>query len=120
MRGGGEAARSSRSAHHPQPIILRDAYFATVAELQLAEIYTAIGESDAAIEQLGPALAVPSPVSAGGLNVDPAWARLRGNPRFEWRWRGSRLFGSAGQSPTADAQVVRRRDHMEFTRFGGR
>lgn len=42
MRGGGEAARSSRSAHHPQPIILRDAYFATVAELQLAEIYTTI------------------------------------------------------------------------------
>jgi hypothetical protein len=49
----------------------------------LGEIYTVVGEPDAAIELLRGVLAVPSPVSAAGLKVDPTWAPLRGNPRFE-------------------------------------
>jgi TolB-like protein/Tfp pilus assembly protein PilF len=61
----------------------KDALDATSAELQLAQIYTVVGEPDAAIEQLHAALAVPSDVSAAGLKADPTWAPLRSNPRFE-------------------------------------
>jgi serine/threonine-protein kinase len=61
----------------------KDALDAPSARRQLAEIYTVLGEPDAAIEQLQAALAVPSDVSAAGLKADPTWAPLRSNPRFE-------------------------------------
>jgi len=61
----------------------KDAFYATIAEVQLAETYTVVGELDAAIEQLRAVLAVPSPFSVAGLRADPTWAPLRRNPRFE-------------------------------------
>jgi len=61
----------------------KDAYYAPIVQVQLAEIYTALGEPDTAIDQLRAALAVPSHVSASGLKADPTWAPLRGNPHFE-------------------------------------
>ncbi len=61
----------------------KDAYYATIPHLQLAEIYTVVGEPDSAVEQLRAALSVPSAVSAAGLKADPTWTPLRGNPRFE-------------------------------------
>ena len=49
----------------------------------LAQIYTVIGEPDKAIDHLDTLLRVPSFLSPAFLRVDPVWARLRGNPRFE-------------------------------------
>lgn len=61
----------------------KDELEATVAEVQLAEIYAILGEPDSAIERLHAALAVPSRFSAASFRADPTWALLRGNPRFE-------------------------------------
>jgi eukaryotic-like serine/threonine-protein kinase len=77
-----QAIQEGRRAVELLPLS-KDALDATSAELQLAQIYTVVGEPDAAIEQLHAALAVPSDVSAAGLKADPTWAPLRGNPRFE-------------------------------------
>ncbi len=60
----------------------RDAYFGMNNVISLAAIYAAVGESDAAIDQLKAALAVPSRVSVQVLRVDPHWNPLRANPRF--------------------------------------
>jgi len=61
----------------------KDAFYASIAEVQLAEIYTVLGESGGAVEQLHAALAVPSPFSAAGLKADPTWTPLHGNRQFE-------------------------------------
>jgi len=46
-------------------------------------IYALIDQRDGAIEQLRAVLAIPSPISPGLLRVDPTWASLRGDPRFQ-------------------------------------
>ena len=61
----------------------KDALDATFAIRDLAEIYMAVGEANAAIDQLQGMIAVPSYASAAGIKADPTWAPLRGNPRFE-------------------------------------
>ena len=51
--------------------------------LALAATYTQFGEYDAAVEQLDRVLSIPSLVSSPLLRVDPLWAPLRSNPRFQ-------------------------------------
>jgi hypothetical protein len=51
--------------------------------VELVEIYMRTGAYDAALDQLEYLLSIPSPVTRGLLRVDPLYARLRGNPRFE-------------------------------------
>jgi hypothetical protein len=60
----------------------KDALDATYAMRQLAEIYTVVGEPNAAIDQLRAMIAVPSPDSPTSLKADPTWAPLRNDPRF--------------------------------------
>jgi serine/threonine-protein kinase len=81
----GHRAQAIQEGHRAVELLplSKDAFDATSAKLQLARIYTTVGEPDAAIEQLQAALAVPSPISAAGLKANPTWAPLRGNPRFE-------------------------------------
>jgi hypothetical protein len=50
---------------------------------QLARIYLLVGEPDLALDQLEPLLKVPYYLSPGWLKIDPNFAPLRGNPRFE-------------------------------------
>jgi serine/threonine-protein kinase len=50
---------------------------------QLARIYLLLGEPEKALDQLEPVLKVPYWLSPGWLRVDPNFASLRGNPRFE-------------------------------------
>jgi tetratricopeptide (TPR) repeat protein len=61
----------------------RDAVDGPLVSVNLARIYTMLGRSDAAIDQLQVVLSKPGPLSPGWLRADPLWAPLRGNPRFE-------------------------------------
>jgi tetratricopeptide (TPR) repeat protein len=55
----------------------------------LARIYVLLGEPEQALEQLELLLNVPSSLSSGWLKIDPNFAPLRGNPRFERLVNGS-------------------------------
>jgi serine/threonine protein kinase/Flp pilus assembly protein TadD len=49
----------------------------------LARIYVMVGEHDEAIHLLEDVMSVPATLGIGALRLDPAWAPLRGQPRFE-------------------------------------
>lgn len=50
---------------------------------QLARIYILVGERDKALDALEPLLKIPYWLSPAWLKIDPNFAPLRGNPRFE-------------------------------------
>ena len=55
----------------------------TYFQHQLARIYILVGEPDKALDQLEPLLKIPYYLSPGWLKIDPTFAPLRGNPRFQ-------------------------------------
>jgi len=50
---------------------------------QLARIYLLTGEPEKALDLLEPLLKIPYSLSPGLLRIDPNFAPLKGNPRFE-------------------------------------
>ena len=58
---------------------------ATGPEIQkgLVEICLLVGENEKALDRLEPLLKMPGLLSPGWLRIDPTFAPLRGNPRFE-------------------------------------
>jgi tetratricopeptide (TPR) repeat protein len=50
---------------------------------KLVEIYVLVGENERALELLEPLLEIPHGFSPGRLRIDPTFAPLRGNPRFD-------------------------------------
>ncbi|MFC1628509.1 protein kinase [Gemmatimonadota bacterium] len=60
-----------------------DAYSGPESSAGLAEIYTMVGEFDAAIDQLDYLLSIPSFRSVPLLEIDPMWAPLRDHPQFQ-------------------------------------
>ena len=63
--------------------ISRDAFVGPYIQLQLARIYLLVGEPEKALDQLKPLLKMPYYLSPSWLKIDPTFAPLRGNPRFE-------------------------------------
>jgi hypothetical protein len=63
--------------------ISSDAYQGTYLQHQLARIYLLVGEREKALDHLEPLLKLPYYLSPGWLRIDPTFAPLKGNPRFE-------------------------------------
>ena len=63
--------------------VSRDAYIGAYLQHQLVRIYLLVGEPEKALDQLEPLLTIPYELSPGWLQIDPTFAPLRGNPRFE-------------------------------------
>jgi len=61
----------------------KDAIFAGNALWILSEVEVEAGRYDRALEHLRELLSHPGYVSPGLLQVEPTFAPLRGNPRFE-------------------------------------
>jgi hypothetical protein len=76
------AIRAGARAVELEPIS-KDAVNGPVFVGHLAIIYAWTGEKDLALEQLEPAISVPSYWSYGNLLLHPCWDLLRGDPRFE-------------------------------------
>jgi len=68
--------------------VTKDAFSGAYNQHLLARTYTILGEQEKAIDQLEALLRVPYFLSPGWLRVDPSFAALRGNPRFERLTRG--------------------------------
>ena len=60
-----------------------DGYTGPYLQHQLARIYLHVGEPEKALDRLEPLLKIPYYLSPGWLRIDPTFAPLRGNPRFE-------------------------------------
>ena len=63
--------------------ISRDGFSGAYNQHQLVRIYLLMGEPEKALDQLEPLLKIPYYLSPGWLKIDPTFAPLRGNPRFE-------------------------------------
>jgi len=61
----------------------KDAVYGIPYVIDLAQIYTILGEQDAALSQLERLVDMPSWISAAWLTMDYRWNRLRDNPRFK-------------------------------------
>ena len=76
------AIREAREAGRVLPLS-KDANGGMIPILFLARTYLLVGEPDSAVTQLERLVALPSTSTPASLRIDPAWAPLRGNPRFE-------------------------------------
>ena len=57
--------------------IEKEAWRGSIRVLELARIYTTVGEYDAALDELQLLLSLPSEVSVAVLRIHPDWAPLR-------------------------------------------
>jgi len=78
---GTEAVEAGKEALRVLPQS-KDAVYAPVGHIALAEVYMVLHDTTAALDQLQAALAVPSYLSAGRLRADPLWAPLRATQGF--------------------------------------
>ena len=63
--------------------ISRNALTGAYLQHQLVRIYLLVDEPEKALDQLEPLLRMPYFLSPGWLRIDPTFAPLKGNPRFE-------------------------------------
>jgi serine/threonine-protein kinase len=77
-----EAVSEGRRAIALLPVS-KDAFTGAYVQHQLTRIYLLVGEPERALDQLEPLLTIPYYISPGWLRIDPTFAPLHGNPRFE-------------------------------------
>jgi serine/threonine protein kinase/tetratricopeptide (TPR) repeat protein len=77
-----DAIREGEKAVELLPIS-KDAFEGPSGMISLAEIYTIVGEYEAAIDQLEVLLSTPCEFSAQEIRLDPIWDPLRDHPRFK-------------------------------------
>jgi serine/threonine-protein kinase len=76
-----DALREARRVTEMVPYS-KDTWWGCHFGIHRAAIEARVGETDAALEHISALLAVPCLLSPGLLRIDPAWAPLRGDPRF--------------------------------------
>jgi len=76
-----EAMSEGKKAVALRPVS-QDALVGPVRVQDLALIYTMVGELDAALEQIGHLLSIPSFLSVQMLELDPRWDSLRSHPGY--------------------------------------
>jgi TolB-like protein/Flp pilus assembly protein TadD len=81
----GRKEEAIREGIHATELLTRsmDGFYYLPYVVDLAHIYTLVGEEEAALDQIEHLLANPSWISAPFLEMDPRWSRLRHNPRFQ-------------------------------------
>jgi len=77
-----DAVEHGKLAVELQPMSI-DVWVGYFRLIQLAQIYTMVGEYDEAIDQLDYLLTIPGQLSAPLVRLDPIWAPLRKEPRFQ-------------------------------------
>jgi len=83
-----EAIRAGERSVELLPIA-KDAYSGAYNQHELARVYAILGDVDKTIDQLEGLLVVPYFLTPAWLRVDPTFAFLKGNPRFERLVTGS-------------------------------
>jgi tetratricopeptide (TPR) repeat protein len=63
--------------------VSKDAVYGTPYVVDLALIYTIIGDYEAALDQIEYLLSIPGYMSPGWLSLDPRWDRLKNLPRYQ-------------------------------------
>jgi len=69
--------------------IAKDAYSGAYNQHELARVYAILGDAEKTLDQLEPLLATPYFLTPAWLRIDPTFAFLKGNPRFERLVTGS-------------------------------
>jgi eukaryotic-like serine/threonine-protein kinase len=83
-----EAIRAGQRAVALMPTA-KDAYLAPGLQHLLVRICLLVGESEKALDQLERLLKIPYLLTPGWLKIDPNFAPLRGNPRFQRLVKGA-------------------------------
>jgi serine/threonine protein kinase/Flp pilus assembly protein TadD len=77
-----DAIRAGKKAMELVPLSV-DKFQAPSFIMEMAAIYTMIGEYDLAFDEIEKVLSVPSFFSVKMLSIDPSWDRLRAQPRYK-------------------------------------
>lgn len=77
-----EAIEAGQAGVELMPVT-REAWRGAYRLEDLARIYAAVGEHDAAIDELEHLMSIPFDLGVAALKLDPAWVPLRSHPRFQ-------------------------------------